>query len=336
MSGRAAGRWSALRTEQWWGYKLPPMLAAAYATAWMLEVPVSAVWSALVLALVAVIPCAAYVSVINDLTDRHDDATAGKANRLTDQPRAVVALLLIGTIAPAVVLLWYWWSDPLLRWTYACVWIAFSLYSIPPARLKHRGFAGVLADASGAHLFPTLLFVLLIFRGAERPVDPIWLGAVGIWSLCDGLRGILWHQLGDREGDRTSGARTFAARYSRRAVEGLGTRVVFPLELAALVLVLWRGRNLPGVAALVPYLALVGRRWQRRRTPLVVVSPRTGSYRIAMYEYYEFFLPVGLLVASALRHPADVIVLAAHLALFPGRMLDLWHEHAVRLVRRRA
>jgi hypothetical protein len=111
---------------------------------------------------------------------------------------------------------------------------------------------------------------------------------------------------------------------------------VFPLELAALVLVLWRGRNLPGVAALVPYLALVGRRWQRRRMPLVVVSPRTGSYRIAMYEYYEFFLPVGIVVASALRHPADVIVLAAHLALFPGRMLDLWHEHAVRLVRRRA
>jgi hypothetical protein len=185
------------------------MLAAAYATAWMLEVPVSAVWSALVLALVAVIPCAAYVSVINDLTDRHDDATAGKANRLTDQPRAVVALLLIGTIAPAVVLLWYWWSDPLLRWTYACVWIAFSLYSIPPARLKHRGFAGVLADASGAHLFPTLLFVLLIVRGAERPVDPIWLGAVGIWALCDGLRGILWHQLGDRR-----------ARDSRRVSAG--------------------------------------------------------------------------------------------------------------------
>lgn len=49
-----------------------------------------------------------------------------------------------------------------------------------------------------------------------------------------------------------------------------------------------------------------------------IVQPRP-RHLILLNEYYEVFLPVSLL-ASALAHPADWIVLALHCVLFPGRL----------------
>jgi hypothetical protein len=47
--------------------------------------------------------------------------------------------------------------------------------------------------------------------------------------------------------------------------------------------------------------------------------------------HYDAFLPAAILIASALRHPFDWIVLALHFAIFPTRMrqtlrdvLNLW------------
>jgi hypothetical protein len=50
----------------------------------------------------------------------------------------------------------------------------------------------------------------------------------------------------------------------------------------------------------------------------VLVQPRP-RYLILLHDYYGVFLPVSILVASAIAYPVDLAVLAAHLLLFPNR-----------------
>jgi 4-hydroxybenzoate polyprenyltransferase len=288
-------------------------------------VPVSSLWPQAALLWLATIPCAAYVSLINDAFDRADDAAAGKANRLTGRS----PLTIIGLVAAAIVLGLLcavpWQEDPVLLALYGGTWVAFSLYSLPPLRLKSRGLLGVLADASGAHLFPTLLAVVLAARAADRPLSPPWILTAGVWAFATGVRGILWHQLTDRDNDAAAAVRTFAQRHPPETVVRLGTFLVFPLELAALAALLWQLPSPLPAALLAGYaLFVVARRW-RTGLRTVVVAP-APHFRIVPNEYYEVLFPLGVLTASALGHPVDWWVLGVHLLLFPLRPLQLLRD----------
>jgi hypothetical protein len=313
------------RVANWW-LKLSSIAAAMYATAYQLNVPLLSLAPLLLLALSAMAVEAIYVSLINDLSDRSEDLACGKRNGLTGKTRGTVAALLACCLVPGALFAFYWRHDAALIGLYLAGWAAFSAYSLPPVRLKRRGIWGVIADASGAHLFPTLLGVVLVYRGQTAPVDPVWLVAVAVWSVCYGLRGILWHQLTDRDSDARIAVRTFAQAHGIATLRRLAHGVVFPCEVAALGCMLWLiGSALPAVF-LALYLLLA---WSRPCTggfqtrpysPLVIVVPRGGKvasgieYRLAMFRYYEVYLPLALLLASALRYPADLLVAAVHVA----------------------
>jgi 4-hydroxybenzoate polyprenyltransferase len=323
---------ASVRADEWWDYKLVPVLAAFYATALTLRVPVSSLWSSAVILLLALVPGAAYVSVINDVTDREEDAAAGKTNRAAGRSRGATAALIVAPIAAGLAFTFWWRRDPLLLGAYLAAWLAFSLYSLPPFRLKTRGIFGVLCDASGAHLFPTLVAVVLAFRGAAQSVRPLWLASVGVWAFAYGLRGILWHQLTDRDNDRGAAVRTFAERHAPQVSIRIGTFVAFPLELAALAAMLWQLRDAWPVALLAAYALLAWLRVYRWRMTAVIVKPKP-QFLIVLAEYYDAFLPVAILIASSLRHPLDVVVLIVHVALFHRRLgqtkrdvAQLWRE----------
>jgi hypothetical protein len=231
-----------------------------------------------------------------------------------------IAALLV-PLGIGICFLFLWRRDPPLFGAYLGAWIAFSLYSLPPLRLKVRGFWGVLADACGAHLFPTLVAILLAFRAGGREADTLWLAAGAAWAFGYGLRGILWHQLADRDNDRTAGVRTFAQRHPPRLASWIGTWVAFPIELAGLALLLWMcGLVLP-VALLAVYVALAVLRVQLWSMSPVVVQSR-DRYFIVLHEYYDVLLPLAILGGSSLRHPADLLALVLYLALFHHRPLE--------------
>ncbi|HUO85252.1 MAG TPA: UbiA family prenyltransferase [Thermoanaerobaculia bacterium] len=306
-----------IRAGEWWEYKLVPILAAFYATALMLRVPVVSLWPAALILLLALIPGAAWVSVINDLTDRADDRAAGKPNRLAGSSRLTIGVLLFLTMGAGAFFVVLWRNDGLLVSLYLGAWVAFGLYSLAPFRWKTRGFPGVLADAGGAHLFPTLVAVTVASRAAAGPVDPVWLGAAALWSLGYGVRGILWHQLRDRDHDHVAGVRTFVQRHAPSMALWVG-RFTLAVELSGLVVLLWRMQS-PLLLVFVALYAvlLTGRRllWGMR---VVLVAPLPRS-QLLLQEYYDVFLPIGILVASSLDAPGDLIVLGAHLLLFPRR-----------------
>ena len=209
------------------------------------------------------------------------------------------------------------WPGPGTRSTlaaYAGSWVVFTLYSVPPARLKARGVAGAVADAAGAHLFPALLGALAVAAAWDRNPGAKWLVLVGAWSLLFGLRGALWHQLGDAELDRRAGVRTPAAVAPRRT-RRIAERVLFPLELVALGALLVDAGSVLALVALPVYGALELARARRRGVRLIVVQPQLGG-RIVLHEYATVFFPLAFLLACAWRHPADLVVLVAHVAVF--------------------
>lgn len=308
------------RAAEWWEFKLSPILACAYATAFILKVPIISLWPQLLLLLVALAACAAYVSVINDLTDFKDDLASGKANRLVGKSRTFVAAAFAGCVLPGAAVAVGWRDEPLLLSLYLGSWAAFTLYSLPPFRLKGRGVLGLLADASGAHLFPSLLAAAVVYRGHAGPGGAFWFAAVGVWSLSFGVRGILWHQLGDLRNDEKIGLGTFARRHEVASLRGLGNFVVFPAELAAFCLMLWQAGSRLAFAFLCYHALLTFLRKRLWGVNLVVVVPKERAY-IAMQEYYEVFFPLAFLLSASAMYPLDALVVVPHLLLFPRRAL---------------
>lgn len=308
-----------MRAAEWWEFKLSPILATAYATAFLLKLPIASLWPQLLLTLVALTACAAYVSVLNDLTDFNDDLASGKANRLVDKSRAFVATLLACCILSGLAVAILWRGELLLLSLYSASWIVFTLYSLRPFRLKGRGVFGVLADASGAHLFPSLLAAAVVYRRQSGAADMVWFASVAAWSLCFGVRGILWHQLTDLHNDEKIGLGTFARRHKTVLPRRLVNFFIFPLEVAAFCCMLWLAGSTLAFALLCYYLLLAFLRKRLWNVNLVVVVAPEAMYYIAMQEYYEVFFPLAFLLSSSWLHPLDALVIAPHLLLFPKR-----------------
>jgi len=309
-----------VRAAEWWEFKLSPILATAYATAFLLKTSIISLWPQLLVALLALAACAAYVSVVNDLTDFKDDQASGKANRLVGKSRAFVTITLACCLLLGFAVSVYWRPEPLVLSLYLGSWIVFTLYSLPPFRLKTRGVLGLLADASGAHLFPTLLMVLIMNRQLAAPVDLIWLASVAAWSLSFGARGILWHQLSDLRNDEKIGLGTFARRHETVLLHRLGNFIIFPVELMTFFLMLWYAGSRLAIAVLGYYAVLSALRRRLWGVNLVVVVPRP-RYQIVMHEYYEVFFPLAFLISSSLRFPLDALMIVPHVLLFPRRAL---------------
>ena len=283
----------------------------------------SSLWVSALSLLLAIVAAAIYASVINDVTDLAGDLEAGKRNGVAGRSRSMVATLVALTVSAGFLFAWLWRDGALLLACYLATWLAFSLYSLPPFRFKGRGAAGVLCDAAGEQLFPALVAVFLASRGAERAVSGAWVASVAVWALAYGLRGIVWHQLTDADNDRAAGFRTFVRRHPR-AAPVIGTFVVFPLELGALAAMLWQIGSAWPAAFLVLYVLYAVRSARRWRTAPVIVVPKPRFF-IVLHQFYSDLFPVALLITASVRDRRGLIILAAHLLLFPRAVV-----HAIR------
>ncbi|MCB1024046.1 MAG: UbiA family prenyltransferase [Acidobacteria bacterium] len=313
----------ASRGREWWDFKISPIFGSIYATAIILDIHLVSLLSFLPFMLLALIPGAVFVSIINDLTDLEVDKLAGKPNRLSEEPRALIFAMIILCAAIGVFVCLFLETASLIF--YLGAWIAYSLYSVPPIRLKIRGFAGVLADALGANVFPQLFAIALLTEWFEKDWNVYWFIAVGVWSLFWGIRGIVWHQLMDKENDERSGVRTFTVRHSEVSIQKFVVWIVFPIEIAAFFsMLLLIGSVLPFLFILV-YLLIEFARHSWMDINLIVVKPQT-RYKVLVEEYYSFFYPISLLVIGSLHWTNSLFILGLQLVLFPKRFYDLVFE----------
>jgi 4-hydroxybenzoate polyprenyltransferase len=314
--GGLAAFWKNIRSHDWWEYKIPPLLATAYATALFLRLPFEQLWPLLLLILFALLPGAAYVSVLNDVTDIEDDRLAGKTNRMADKSPGFRALALTLCILPGCFAGWLLRNDPVTVGLYAATWIAYTLYSTPPIRLKVRGVWGVAMDASGAHILPTLWTSTLIAESTGHAIPWAFVASLGAWSLALGLRGILWHQLFDLENDRKSHVSTFATRYDARSIRRFAAWVLFPLEMLALACVLVQVNTPWAWIFLAIYLIGEWLTCHFLEIDLILVQT-TARYRIAFAEYYQLWYPLTFLFAMAQQSWAAASLIVLQFLLFP-------------------
>lgn len=309
------------RAQEWWEYKLAPILATAYATALLTGKPLSRLVSGLPFLVLSLMVGATYVSLLNDYTDQAEDRAAGKANRLAGRPAWLLKLLFGLCLGLGLLFGWYLAAlSPAAGVFYLGAWVAYTLYSLPPFRWKTRGFLGLLADASGAHLFPQLLTVAFVAAWVGSPWPLPWLVLTGMWAFACGMRNILWHQLHDAANDALSQTRTFVYLRGERQARRLVSWVLFPVEILAFGSMLYLLHNPICWTLLLFYGISV---WYRKRvwglTP-VLAAPR-GRYHLVLNEYYEALYPLALLFTICWKEPRlGVVLLAVHILLFSQRL----------------
>lgn len=309
------------RSPEWWDYKITSILGTVYATLYFNQFFPSG--SIFFFMLAALVPCASYVSLINDWTDLEEDKLAGKENRLEGKSRGYALALIFACLSIGLIVSFFLSKLSLIL--YCCAWIVFSLYSLPPFRLKKRGILGVVADASGSHLFPQLFAVSALYDWYQKDVDLNWIGAVAVWSIASGLRGILWHQLKDKSNDLAAGVGTFVQRQGESLVQNLVKRLIFPAEILAFLLMLGYTGNQLAFIFLGIYIALELSRRALWGVDIVLVGP-TERFRVFMEEYYGVFYPIAFLVSVVEFQPFSWIILILHLAFFFRRIWHLYVE----------
>ncbi|HOG47403.1 MAG TPA: UbiA family prenyltransferase, partial [Anaerolineae bacterium] len=227
MWGRLAWLGRLFRTSEWYDTKLPLLLLVAYQS---LLAGHSGAVGAGMLARAALYGAAllAFGYLINDLADTAVDRMAGK-RRAMDGIARWLAWLICGIVAAVAALaLRPSWGRPLVLILLALSLGLAAAYSLPPLRLKERGWLGLLTAAAAQRTVPGL--TVAAFLG-HLDWGIAWMGAI---FLLMGLRYILLHQIMDAEHDRCARVRTYALAVGSVARLAATLNRIYLLELAAL------------------------------------------------------------------------------------------------------
>ena len=327
-----------VRAREWWDYKIPPLLAAAYILLHAGGVTARVGVPTLGLLLVFLTATASFGYFVNDVFDMEVDRAAGKRNAAaeldTTRRAAVLGTCLALALVPWVVL-------PHTTTVLGLVAAELGLlvaYAAPPLRLKTRGAAALVADALYAHTLPMLIAVTAFARlGTPAVHAPTWVMALLVpWSFLTGVRGILLHQIDDLAADRRAGVRTAVDTSSRVRAVSLVTLVLMPLELLTFVgLSHWLSQHLPWFAAysitVLVLLALRARRTfgpvrpppgelDEQDDPAFVTHRRFADFYGSgvLNDYYEQWMPLLPLALLCVQDPAYCIVAVGHVLAFRG------------------
>jgi 4-hydroxybenzoate polyprenyltransferase len=305
-----------IRTNDWWEYKIPPMLAVVYMIIQNSQYTVFELLPLTIISISAIILCAIYVSLLNDATDIEDDAKAGKKNGMANYNIIRQTIFVLLPVSGALCIIGGFLEFRSLgSLFYLAAYVSFTLYSLPPFRLKKRGFAGVAADALGSQVFPTLFLAVSFYQRTNQEIRLLPSACLVIWLFCFGLRGILWHQLADKENDKVSGLVTFVHKISDVQLSRLSTVIIIVeiFSFAAFISLHAFFLIIPGLIVYFIYNWVLLKCFDVKQ---IVINPKHAQYRIFLFEYYQVFLPLSLLMLYAFKNPVNVIGLLLHFLLF--------------------
>ena len=307
-----------VRAKEWWLYKIAPLLTITYAETLLLQLPPLSTTLITLTVLISIASVAAYGYLLNDICDIESDRQANKPNAAANlQPwqRLLLGLVFVSS-GFALPLLTHLSALPIAL---LCAnYLVPTLYSAPPLRLKERGIWGILSDAAGAHLIPTLFVAAAFLSHAPDPPRNvlIFTGLAAAHAFFVGLRGILLHQLWDRQNDARSNTTTFVSQRDPETVRRWINRFVFPIEIALLgsVAVLLSRSSPSLIPVLVAYVIFTVARLKVTKTPLNP-SPPAGQ-NIVPHDLYEVWLPLTLATLLASRDPYYLGFVVLMLVLF--------------------
>jgi 4-hydroxybenzoate polyprenyltransferase len=322
-----------IRTHNWAYSKIPPLLAVAYALILVNRIEFRLAFPTLLLIFgVCGVSAGAYGHIINDIFDIQQDAAAGKKNamaRLSRFRRVGLCLFFIASgFAPLVLLDFGRTATILLVVNY----LLPTVYSMPPIRLKERGVLGVIADAAGAHVVPTLFVALSVahVKPADSMVETSLLSvgnldfmivaSATIWGLFAGLRNIIVHQIADRRDDIQAGVSTFVGQKQRKAVRKFVLTFLYPWEIIGLTLFVSCLLPFSQVLLSLVVIYVIGELLKMKFCKLPLFFPehptRESYIPLLNNEFYEVWLPCALVSQLALNELSFGLIWVLHIALF--------------------
>jgi hypothetical protein len=247
-----------VRFGNWWAHKIPPLLLVVYIELIRRHASLGASFAAIGVLLFCVSCVAGYGHVVNDWSDIADDERAGKPNAMRGVHVGKRTALCAGLIAAGFIVLAPFSDAWPARIVLAVNFLWPTLYSIPGVRLKERGLLGVLSDAAGSHVTPTIFAFAVASVFVPGPANVAVVAAVLLWATVLGIKGILYHQIADRANDDIAGVATFAGAFDVKKLFAVLARYNLLVELpVSVVLTVAVAAFLPmAVGALAVYLAL--------------------------------------------------------------------------------
>lgn len=292
-----------VRINEWWDFKLPLPLCAIFAAAATDALAPASLIIPVVLLLSSGFTAGVFASVINDFTDFKQDQEAKKdkvISHVSHQNRIGLLLLSITMVALNAFCL----SGKTLSLTWYLATVGcFAIYSIKPLRFKERGWLAPLTIAFGEHLFPVLLaFALVSDFCAWQRSWPLLLSLSTI-GFCLGLRGILWHLLSDKESDLSAGTDTIATSGNSSALLFIGHKLIFPLEVAALVYLLSSFNSVLACLFLGAHAVIEFLHYRYFTTNFIIIAP-APNHRFVLFEYYQILLPLAFILTASVHQMA--------------------------------
>jgi len=309
IAERRARPFAFARADNWWFSKIPPLLGISYLCILMEDFPAGTASRRLGCYLISIACVATYGHIVNDAFDVDADLRAHKFNpmsRLRWSSRALLAIsFLVAGFLPSLIADYSGVSLMLLAANY--LWP--TIYSIPGIRLKERGLSGVVCDAMGSHVTPTLLLLSvfgLLQANASTGVRAL-ASAATLWSAALGIKGILHHQILDRESDAGSGTNTFATNMELATILRFLARFNLWVELpisVALAAIVFRFCPLAAISLAV-YIGLETLRFGLGERLVIGPDPRATRAIVPFTNelFYIWWLPMAAALQLALVHP---------------------------------
>jgi 4-hydroxybenzoate polyprenyltransferase len=246
--------------------------------------------------------------LINDLHDLEKDIQQGKSN-FFKHSHPWRKIILFGLFFSCAIFPWF--SLPFDQWSLIIILlelILFTIYAMPPIRLKERGLWGVVTDAMYAHVLPCCLAVYTFSKvdnnlSLKTPLVILYI----FWLLLMGCRNIFNHQIEDYENDLASGTKTIATDIGREKLSRIILLFFIPAE-AGIFLAMLYFLPLPNYFILFVYIIYIIQYFIRKKklqSLYRIYIDKKIDYSDDIYkfynnnllnEFYEIHMPLVLLI----------------------------------------
>jgi len=320
---RAASFFAFARPGNWFVSKIPPLLAVAYLEILRFGVAPHDAGRLLASGLLSIFCVAIYGHVVNDIFDLETDRLANKVNLLADIRPVwrvlLIATFLIGGFVPALIADYSVGMLALITLNY--LWP--TIYSIPVPRLKEKGLFGVACDALGSHITPTL-FVLALFASSAPAGSSIaqrgFALVATLWAGVLGLKGILHHQIADRDNDAQSGIVTLATKTRLEDLQRFltGFNLLIELPVSALFTVMVSSWCPLAIIAFTVYTGSEAIKYKLGFKFALTAGPATIRATVPFTNemFYVLWMPMAAATQIALDNPALFPLPILHLIIF--------------------
>jgi len=206
----------AIRLTRWWTFLVPFLLGLLYVNFYLEEISAGESLLLTVLFFITFCGTIAFGYFLNDVTDIGIDREAGITNLAAANGSRKNYLILFILIVAALL---PWLFLPRNQYNvslYIFQLLLLFTYSVFPIRLKRYPIACVITDALYNSAVPLLIifstFIVPEVFCCNTKVCIVFITTI-LWAFLKGIRGILLHQIGDRNNDRKTSINTFVLYY---------------------------------------------------------------------------------------------------------------------------